>query len=100
MPTDAERYAFLKALSPNMFIITRGDNATNYETVEQWLADNDERQWADVIEGERDKITSTKTLWTLQVYPETPIGFFAWAASSLDVLIDKAIGEFGEYAKR
>lgn len=91
MATDTERYEFLKKWAPNHLIIDRGDNNMNYESVEEWLIDNVCTKWAKVLPGEYEKIIESGSLWTLQVYPDTPIGFYARAASTLDALLDWAI---------
>lgn len=56
-----------------------------YLTVAQALANNGEDDhW--VSPEERAKAIATNELWTLQWYPDTPIGFNLLAASSLDAL--------------
>jgi hypothetical protein len=57
-----------------------------YENIEQWIADQvDEDDW--VSPEERAKAIAEDSVWTLQWYPDTPIGFFRRAASSLDALL-------------
>lgn len=87
--TDDKRYAFLKDWKPCNLRIERNPHGSSYDTIEKWLLDNED--WADVLDGEREKIISSGNLWLLHVYPDTPIGFYAIAASTLDALIDKAM---------
>lgn len=60
------------------------------QSVEQW--DEEQEKWADwVSPDERAKAIATNEIWTLQWYPETPIGFHALAASSLAALMAAAL---------
>ena len=60
------------------------------QSVEQWDEDQEKRaDW--VSPEERAKAIATNEIWTLQWYPETPIGFHALVASSLEALIDAAL---------
>lgn len=88
MPTDAERFDFLKTWNPNHFHLTLNDHNAYYETAEQALA---YRDGDTCLPGEREKILATGKLWSLQVYPDTPIGFYRVCASTLEALIDWAM---------
>jgi hypothetical protein len=46
-----------------------------------------------VSDDEKRKAVETDSVWTLQWYPETPIGFYCLAASSLDAVVRAALGE-------
>lgn len=62
-----------------------------YETIEKAVLDEDQNcgnSW--VSPEEREKALLTGELWTLQWYPETPIGFHRLAASTLDTLLEAA----------
>lgn len=41
-----------------------------------------------ISDEEKEKALETNSVWTLQVYPLTPIGSYTIAASSLDSLIE------------
>lgn len=56
-----------------------------YEIAEHWVADNDWCDWKD--EDAKARAIATDSIWTLQWYPETPIGFRAIAAPTLEELL-------------
>jgi hypothetical protein len=91
--TNEKRWEFLASWNPNQLNIERSPHNSSYETVETWLKDtvDCDNPWCEPLDGEREKIIATKSLWTLQVYPSTPIGFYAVCASSLEALIDWAM---------
>jgi len=58
-----------------------------YESIEQGVAEADEMDsW---IPGERQKALGTNNIWTLQWYPETPVGFCHLTAATLEKLLEK-----------
>lgn len=61
-------------------------NGPNYQTVEEWLRDEpqDDADWVNA--EEREKAIRTNSVWRLQWYPDTPVGFQAVQASSLSEL--------------
>lgn len=64
-------------------------NAPNYQTVTTFIDENHE--WFDgcwVSPEEEQKARDTNRLWEIQVYPHTPVGFYNYAASSLEALMD------------
>jgi hypothetical protein len=66
-----------------------------YMTVEQYLK-NEHSNWGnednvgDFPGGEREKAIATNELWTLHWYPDTPVGFYRVAASTLEALLAAA----------
>lgn len=56
-----------------------------YENAEQWIADNEWCDWES--EESKQKAIDTNEIWTLQWYPDTPVGFYAVAAPTLDDLL-------------
>ena len=64
---------------------------TYYETVEQWLENN---TWCDWESDEaKQKAIDTNEVWTLQWYPNSPIGFNAVAAPTFEDVIRLANSE-------
>tara|TARA_Y100000034_G_C6833073_1_gene376208 strand:+ start:921 stop:1187 length:267 start_codon:yes stop_codon:yes gene_type:complete len=56
-----------------------------YEKAAQWIEEN---EWCDWENDEaKQKAIDTDEIWTLQWYPETPVGFCAVAAPTLADLI-------------
>lgn len=58
------------------------------ETVEQHINDIDPDEWASP--EQRQKAIDTDCLWTVQWYPDTPVGSCLLAAADLDVLLRAA----------
>lgn len=58
-----------------------------YETVESYLVTDDGRLDFRSDE-ERQACLDTNEIWELQWYPDTPVGFYAIAAPTLEALIE------------
>jgi len=57
-----------------------------YQPLESYIRDNDLRD--DFVSAEEyQAVLDTDSLWVLQWYPDTPVGFCRKAASSLAVLL-------------
>lgn len=61
-----------------------------HDPVERGVADEDEH-W--INDEEREKALATGEIWTLQWYPDTPVGFHRLAAASLESLLEHANAE-------
>jgi hypothetical protein len=99
---DAERYRFMRDLHCNQFSVSYNDGpASNYMTAKEWIEEAMPEWFEDDPVEEVEKMKSTNSIWTLQVYPNTPVRFNAWNASTLDAVIDQAIeqGKGGDDAK-
>ena len=89
---DAERYRFLRDHKCNSLHLTRdGDHACNYVTAKEWIEEFQPDWFVDDPPDEVQKMKDTNTIWTLQIYPRTPIGFDAWNRSTLDAAVEAAI---------
>lgn len=87
---DAERYQWLTTLNCNSLTLSRDDDhACNYMTASDWIDDNPD-WYVDDDPGEVALMRVTNTIWRLQIYPNTPVGFNAWNASTADAAIDAA----------
>lgn len=68
-----------------------------YQSVADWMKDQDERGGMYEWESEEaiSRSIATDEIWTLQWYPNTPVGFIAVAAPTLRELLcwSKRIGE-------
>lgn len=90
---DAERYRWLRDHECCELILTHdGDHACNYMTASEWIDDN-AKDFADDSPEEVQRMRDTNTIWRLQVYPNTPIGFWAIHGATLDAAIDAARSE-------
>lgn len=70
--------------------LTHNDHKNSYQTVEEWLADQrmGEQWFSWVSPEEQTKALATNSVWTLQWYPDTPVGFYALAASTFEALME------------
>lgn len=93
----------LKLLHGKFSSLTIGfndDHACNYVDAQKWHdewgqygggADNDAIDWAN--EDERAKALKNNSVWTIQWYPSTPVGFNCVAASTFEVAAKYALEE-------
>lgn len=89
---DVERYRWLRDMACNSLHLTRdGDHACNYVTASEWIEQYHPEAFSDDPEDELQRMKDTNTIWRLQIYPDTPIGFYAWHGSTLDAAIDAAM---------
>ena len=89
---DAQRYRWLKSEQCNSLHLSRNaDHACNYVTAKEWIEDYQPEWFEEDAPSEIQRMKDTDTIWTLQIYPNTPIGFNAWNAATLDSVVDAAI---------
>lgn len=89
---DAARWRALRDLPCLQLTLTKNDHETNYLTVRQELESNTYGRYDDVTAEERQRMCDANTMWELQVYPDTPIGFCVYAGHSLETVVDAALG--------
>lgn len=90
---DAERYRWLRDLKCCSFTLGHNDaHAPSYMTASDWIDDNPE-WFVDTPDAELRRMRDSNTIWTLQVYPRTPVAFYLWHAATLDAAIDAAIAK-------
>lgn len=65
----------------------------NYVPADEAVLDGTYRNADWVSDAEKEKAMETDSVWTLQWYPDTPVGFYQLAASSLDAVIRAALKE-------
>lgn len=64
------------------------DHASNYVSAAQWLDEPSYPKGKFVSPDEKAKARATNCIWELQWYPDTPVGFYRIAASSLTALLE------------
>jgi hypothetical protein len=72
--------------------LVHNEHRMNYETVAKCASHSDyglQPCW--VSEEQRLKAIATDELWTIQWYPDSPVGFFCLWACDLDVLLASAL---------
>lgn len=88
---DAARYRWLRDHACNSLNLTRdGDHACNYLSAAEWI-DSCPEDFQDDAPEEVERMKAANTIWRLQVYPNTPIGFWALHGSTLDAVVDAAL---------
>jgi hypothetical protein len=72
--------------------LTHNQHKAYYKTVAELVEEGDFGCGADewVNDEQKQKAIETDDFWTLQWYPETPVGFCVLSAADLDVLLAKA----------
>ncbi len=79
--------ARLEVLRHVSLTLTHNDHKGSYETVEEHLLNADEDDcW--VSDEQRTKAIATDSVWRLQWYPDTPVGFCVLLAADLEVLLE------------
>jgi hypothetical protein len=68
--------------------LTHNQHKSYYQSVEQWESQalGIEDDW--VSAEQRERAIAEDSVWVLQWYPSTPIGFHRLAAADLDVLLE------------
>lgn len=89
MSEDAARYQFLRDSRACSMSINFNDHHSYYEKAEQVMSDNPS-YYEDVPDDERQKMIKTDTIWTVHIYPRTPVSFDVFHASTLDGAVDAA----------
>ena len=66
-------------------VLERNPHHELYDSVAQWLEGDVVPTFAD--DAARKRCEDTDTLWVFRVYPDTPIGFYWYAAPTLAELM-------------
>lgn len=85
---EAMLRGLLKGEFSSLHLTFNDGNGPNYMSVKDWLTEGPEWAQGDwVSDDEREKGIATNSMWQLQWYPDTPIGSYTIAASSLTALV-------------
>jgi hypothetical protein len=66
--------------------LTHNEHKNIYQTAEEYIKNEDHTTWES--EEHKQKAINTNEIWTLQWYPETPIGFYEISAPTLEDLLN------------
>jgi len=91
-------YEWLAQLKCNSLSVHRNDQAANYLTAAQEIEQEPEH-FFDTPPALIEEMKATNTIWWLQIYPNTPIGFSAWYGPTLDSVIEQARADYAEDRK-
>ena len=70
--------------------LTHNANRSYYKSIEEAIAEVDDGPDEWVSPEEREKALVADSIWNLQWYPDTPIGFFSVSASTLEAVLREA----------
>ena len=76
---------FIKKHKPLNLYIEYNDHKSSYETVEEYIEERDIKD-EEIID--KEECIKKDTLYSLQVYPKTPIGFYKIYASSIEKAVE------------
>lgn len=79
-------------------------HACNYMSAAEWIereleADGEESDFHDLDPEELQRMRDTNIIWSLQIYPTTPIGSHRWVAPTMFEVIAKARRAWPEVEK-
>lgn len=91
---SADRFQWLAALPAHSFSISHNDHRAIYETPSGHI-----ESLGDYFEGTPPEVIArmieSDSIWTLQVYPNSPVGFNVYHADTLESVIDAAMAGEG-----
>ena len=78
--------------------IEKNPHSVGYQTAEQFLNEDSWGSNLSIDPEEKEKAIKNNEIWTIQWYPNTPIGFYSAAFSSLEALLlyAESVGLDGE----
>jgi hypothetical protein len=91
---DAARHRWLRNLQCNSLHLERNaGHACNYMTAAEWI-DSENEDFMHCSADDVEAMKATNTIWALQIYPDTPIGFYRWFGPTAESVIDAAIAAY------
>jgi len=88
---DARRYRWLRSHACNSLRLSKNHHADNYVSAKDWIENYVPEQYDNISPEELQRMKDTDTIWSLQIYPNTPVGFNEHQGSDLNTVIDAAI---------
>lgn len=89
---DAERYRWLRDAKCNALHFSHDDEQSiNYVSAKEWIEDYVPERYEDVPAEELQRMKDMNSIWSLQVYPDSPVGFWLIYGATADSVIDQAI---------
>jgi hypothetical protein len=98
---DARRYRWLRDLKCDHFTVGHNDGpAANYMTAREWI-ERGAAEWFDGCPPEMlEAMARDNSIWEVQIYPNTPVGFNVYWGNTLDAAIDAALSDSATEEKR
>jgi hypothetical protein len=84
-------YEKLIGIKCNSFSLSKNDDhLPNYLTAKDWIEKYEFDDFKDVDQSEIIKMIDSNTIWKLQIYPDTPIGFYMYYGATCEYVIKQA----------
>lgn len=94
MNTHEQRLRWLQTHHFNSLSLDRnGDHRCNYMTAAAWMLYSPD-DFSDVAPEVKQQMADTDTIWRLQIYPDSPVGFLVWHGPTAEYVIDAAMAHF------
>lgn len=87
------KYRWLCELECCSWSLEKNEHASNYITADAWIESSPEL-FDGVGAAEQLAMIETNTIWRLQIYPDTPIGFYTWFGATMDSVITAAMRDW------
>lgn len=95
--TREEMFAWLASVDCNSLTLGRDDDhACNYRTAKEWIEEDSPDNFEDCSPEDIEAMKATNTIWKLQIYPNTPIGFVIWYGPTMESVVGQAMEAWGD----
>lgn len=93
MDTNRELKAFewMSSQPCNSLHVSRNDHACNYVTAKVWIEEYHPEEFAETDTDEIQRMKNANTIWSVQIYPITPIGSYTVYGATLLGAIEQAM---------
>lgn len=85
---------WLRGFKANQIHLTRDDHASNYCSAKEWIEEFVPDEFKDTPAETLRAMKESNTIWTLQIYPDTPVGFYIWHGATMEAVIAAARAHF------
>lgn len=70
--------------------LTHNEHKDMYQPVEEWISEHEDNNTFDWVSVESRRLAiETNSVWVLHWYPTSPVGFCAFAAHDLNLLLER-----------
>lgn len=89
---NGERWEWLCKLDCNHFILDKNAGpAANYVTAKEWIEEYTPEWFKGAPSDVLERMKDANTIWELQIYPSTPIGFNVYFGATMEEAVDAAM---------
>ena len=87
---DAKLFRQILDTPCNQLYISVNEHAANYFSAKEYIEDIAPDLFTNDPPEEVQKMKDSGTIWTVHIYPNTPVGFNVWNRSTLEAALDAA----------